>query len=85
VKVNKPQGAFYIFPDVSSFFGKSDGSFTVNNADDFCEYILNTAYVAVVTGSAFGAENCFRLSYAASEDQLREAIKRIGDALAKLQ
>ena len=85
VKVNKPQGAFYIFPDISSFFGKSDGSFTVNNADDFCEYILNTAYVAVVTGSAFGADNCFRLSYAASEDQLREAIKRIGDALAKLQ
>lgn len=85
VKVNKPQGAFYIFPDISSFFGKSDGNFTVNNADDFCEYILNTAYVAVVTGSAFGADNCFRLSYAASEDQLREAIKRIGEALAKLQ
>lgn len=84
-KVNKPEGAFYIFPDISEYFGKSDGEVTINNADEFAEYILNTAYVAVVSGSAFGADNCFRLSYAASEDQLREAIRRIGEAVQKLK
>ena len=57
---------------------------TINNSDDFCEYLLNTAHVAVVTGSAFGAEGCFRLSYAASEDTLKEAISRIAAALEKL-
>lgn len=85
VKVNKPQGAFYIFPDISNFFGKSNGETTIQNADDFCEYLLAEAYVAVVTGSAFGADNCFRLSYAASEETLKEAIRRISEALAKLQ
>lgn len=84
VKVNNPQGAFYIFPDISDFFGKSDGTTTIQNADDFCEYLLHTAHVAVVTGSAFGADNCFRISYAASEKQLIEAIRRIKIALAKL-
>jgi aspartate aminotransferase len=84
MKVNKPQGAFYIFPDISEFFGKSDGEQTIHNADDFCEYLLAEAHVAVVSGSAFGADNCFRLSYAASDDTLKEAIKRIGEALAKL-
>lgn len=84
IKVNKPQGAFYIFPDISEFFGKSDGETTIHNADDFCEYLLAEAHVAVVSGSAFGADNCFRLSYAASDDTLKEAIKRIGEALAKL-
>lgn len=84
-KVNKPQGAFYIFPDISAYFGTSDGTFSVNNADDFSEYILNTAHVAIVTGSAFGADECFRLSYAASEEQLRTAIQRIADAVAKLK
>lgn len=83
-KVNKPEGAFYIFPDISEYFGKSDGETTINNADDFAEYILNTAHVAIVSGSAFGADNCFRLSYAASEAQLREAIRRIGEAVGKL-
>ncbi len=85
VKTNNPQGAFYIFPDISSYFGKSDGNMTVNNADDFCEYLLNHAYVAVVSGSAFGADNCFRISYAASDEQLKEAIRRMSDALAKLK
>lgn len=84
VKTNNPEGAFYIFPDISAYFGKSDGNMTINNSDDFCEYLLNNAYVAVVSGSAFGADNCFRISYAASEDQLKEAIKRMGEALAKL-
>lgn len=84
MKVNKPDGAFYVFPDISKFFGKTDGNMTINNSDDFCEYLLNTAHVAVVTGSAFGAEGCFRLSYAASEDTLKEAISRIAAALEKL-
>jgi aspartate aminotransferase len=84
-KVNKPEGAFYIFPDISEYFGKSNGDVTINNADEFAEFILNTAHVAIVSGSAFGADNCFRLSYAASEDQLREAISRIGDAVKGLE
>ncbi|MEM6700805.1 MAG: aminotransferase class I/II-fold pyridoxal phosphate-dependent enzyme, partial [Bacteroidota bacterium] len=83
-KVNNPQGAFYIFPDISDYFGKSNGEVTITNSDDFAEYILKTAHVAIVAGSAFGAPNCFRLSYAASEAQLREAIRRIGEAVEKL-
>jgi len=84
-KVNKPEGAFYIFPDVSNYFGKSDGTNVINNANDFAEYILNEAHVAIVSGSAFGADNCFRLSYAASEAQLREAIRRISEAVQRLK
>ncbi|GJM31366.1 MAG: aminotransferase [Saprospiraceae bacterium] len=84
-KVNRPQGAFYIFPNITHYFGTSDGKTEVNNADDFCEYILFNAHVAVVSGSAFGADNCFRISYAASEQDLREAIRRIGEAVAKLK
>ncbi len=83
-KVNKPEGAFYVFPDISDFFGKSNGQSTVQNADDFATYILHQAHVAVVTGSAFGADNCVRFSYATSEEKLREAIRRIGEACAKL-
>ncbi len=83
-KVNDPQGAFYIFPDISHYFGTSDGTTKVSNANDFSEYLLQNAHVAIVSGSAFGADNCFRLSYAASEEQLREAIRRIGAAVAKL-
>ncbi len=85
MKVNKPLGAFYIFPDISDFFGTSFGSYNINNADDFCEYLLNSAHVATVTGSAFGADNCFRISYAASEKDLKEAIKRITEACSKLK
>ncbi|MEM1325182.1 MAG: pyridoxal phosphate-dependent aminotransferase [Bacteroidota bacterium] len=84
-KVNNPQGAFYIFPDVSAYYGKSNGKTTINNSDDFAEYILKTAHVAVVSGSAFGAPKCFRLSYAASEAQLREAIRRIKEAVSQLK
>jgi len=83
-KVNHPQGAFYIFPDISDYFGTSDGTTAVKNANDFAEYILQSAHVAIVSGSAFGADNCFRLSYAASEEQLKEAVKRIKVAVAKL-
>lgn len=85
VKSNYPQGAFYFFPDVSAFFGKSDGTRTVKNADDFCLYMLEEAHVSLVPGGAFGDENCVRLSYAASEKDLREALKRMKDALGKLK
>ncbi|WOK05694.1 pyridoxal phosphate-dependent aminotransferase [Imperialibacter roseus] len=85
LKVNMPEGAFYFFPDVSHYFGKSDGEMTVKDADDFCIYILAKAHVALVTGSAFGDPNAVRLSYAASEAELQEAIKRIKAALAVLK
>lgn len=85
IKTNLPDGAFYIFPDISAFFGKSDGQTTINNADDFCDYVMSNAYVGLVSGSAFGDPNCFRLSYAASEDQLREAVRRMKDVLSRLK
>jgi aspartate aminotransferase len=85
VKTNLPQGAFYFFPDVSSFFGKSDGANTIKNADDFAMYMIETAHVSMVSGGAFGDEKCVRLSYAASEKDLREAMKRMKDALARLK
>jgi aspartate aminotransferase len=79
-----PDGAFYIFPDVSSYFGKSDGKTTINTASDMSLYILDEALVSTVTGDAFGAPNCIRISYAASDEDLVEAVKRIKDVLAKL-
>ena len=84
-KVNMPTGAFYIFPDISYYFGKSDGNVTIHNADDFANYLLSTVYVAVVSGSAFGADKCMRISYAASEEELIEAVRRIKAAVAKLK
>lgn len=84
LRLNQPKGAFYVFPDISSFFGKSDGTHTIRNATDLCMYLLNTAHVSVVTGEAFGAPGCFRLSYAASDEKLKEAVRRIGDALSRL-
>lgn len=84
VKTYVPNGAFYIFPDISEFFGKSDGETTINNAEDFCMYILNHAHVSLVTGEAFGAPECVRLSFAASDEDLRIAIGRIKEFLAKL-
>jgi aspartate aminotransferase len=84
VKANYPEGAFYFFPDVNSFFGKSDGSITVKNADDLCIYLLEKAHVSLVSGGAFGDEKCVRLSYAASEDDLRKALARMKEALGKL-
>lgn len=85
VKVNLPDGAFYFFPDVSSFFGKSVNGATLNNAEDISLYLLNTAHVSTVTGEAFGNEKCIRISYAASEEELREACKRIATALDNLK
>ncbi len=84
-KVNNPDGAFYVFPDISYFFGKSDGEYAVNNSNEFCEYLLQKAHVGTVDGSAFGADNCFRISYAASEESLRKAIARIGEAAGQLR
>ena len=85
LEVNLPDGAFYFFPDVSSFFGKSVDGKTLNNAEDISLYLLNTAHVSTVTGEAFGNEKCIRISYAASEDELREACKRIAAALVNLK
>ncbi len=75
--LNIPEGAFYVFPDISSFFGKTLNGTTINNASDFALYLLEKANVATVTGEAFGNPNCIRISYAASEEELREAISRI--------
>ncbi|MBT4414058.1 MAG: pyridoxal phosphate-dependent aminotransferase [Polaribacter sp.] len=80
-KVNVPEGAFYVFPDISAYFGKSIDGIKIENASDFSLFILEKANVATVTGDAFGAPNCIRISYAASELQIREAIKRIKKAL----
>lgn len=85
LKVNKPQGAFYLFPEVSSFFGKSFGSYAINNASDLALYLLDQAHVATVDGEAFGLPGYIRLSYATSDDNIREAMRRIADALAKLK
>jgi len=85
IRTNTPDGAFYIFPDVSHYFGKSDGEKTISNSSDFCMYILNDAHVALVAGEAFGSPNCVRISYAASEENLIEAVKRMKKSLAKLQ
>lgn len=84
VKTYVPTGAFYLFPDVSDYFGKSDGDTTINDASDLCMYILNDAHVSLVTGEAFGAPSCVRLSFAASDEQLKEAIRRIKESLSKL-
>lgn len=81
-KLNVPDGAFYVFPDISSFFGKTIKGKTIENANDFSLFLLEEANVASVTGDAFGAPNCIRLSYAASESQLREAIDRIQKAVS---
>jgi aspartate aminotransferase len=85
VKVNLPDGAFYFFPEVKHYFGKSFNGKIINNAEDLCLYLLNEANVSLVTGEAFGNENCIRISYAAAEDKLILAVKQISTALALLQ
>ncbi|ELV7523848.1 pyridoxal phosphate-dependent aminotransferase [Flavobacterium psychrophilum] len=82
LKLNTPEGAFYVFPDVSAYFGKTLRGKTINNADDFSMYLLGEANVATVTGDAFGNPNCIRISYATSEEILTEAIRRIKEVLA---
>ncbi len=84
IKSNYPQGAFYFFPDVSSYFGKTDGKRTIQNGDDFCMFMLEEAMVSLVPGGAFGDPNCIRLSYAASEADLREALSRMKQVLSRL-
>lgn len=84
VKVNRPQGAFYVFPDISSFFGKSYNGRVINTAEDLSLFILDEALLALVTGEAFGDPNCMRISYAASEAVLTESMNRLKSALAKL-
>jgi aspartate aminotransferase len=84
IKTHVPEGAFYFFPDVTAFFGKSANGYTVANADDLCLYLLAVANVSLVTGGAFGAPSCVRISYAASEEELQEALRRIKKALGEL-
>lgn len=84
-KVRIPDGAFYAFPDVSYYFGKSDGTTTINDSDDFSNWILNKYYVSTVAGSGFGAPNCIRISTAAADESLVEAVQRIKDAVATLK
>jgi aspartate aminotransferase len=84
LKLNKPEGAFYLFPDVSAFFGKSFDGRKVNNVGDLCEFILEDSLVATTPGDAFGCPNNIRLSYANSNEQLIEAAKRIKQSLEKL-
>ncbi len=85
LEVNVPQGAFYLFPKCSSFFGKSDGERTINSSTDLAMYLLEKGHVATVGGDAFGDPDCFRMSYATSDDNIREAMKRIKEVLAKLK
>jgi aspartate aminotransferase len=85
VKTFTPKGAFYVFPDISEYFGKTDGKTTIETADDLCMYILNKVHVSLVTGDAFGAPNCIRISYAASDENLTEALRRVKEALALLK
>ena len=85
LEVNVPEGAFYVFPKCSGFFGKSDGETTISNSTDFAMYLLEKAHVATVGGDAFGDPECFRMSYATDEDSIREAMRRIKEALSKLK
>lgn len=84
-KVNTPEGAFYAFPDVSYYYGKSDGTTTIKNGDDLSMWILEKAFVATVAGSGFGAPNCIRISTAAADEVLVEAVQRIKDLLSTLK
>ena len=84
-EINEPKGAFYVFPDISYYFGKSDGEIKITNSTDLCMYLLHKGHVSLVTGEAFGAPNCLRFSYATSDEKLTEAIRRIREALLKLK
>ena len=81
-RINEPEGAFYVFPDVSHYFGKTMNGKTIKDASDFALYLLEEAHVATVTGDAFGNGDCIRISYAASDENIKEAIARIAKALA---
>ncbi len=85
LEVNVPEGAFYLFPKCSSFFGKSDGQTTINNSTDFAMYLLEKSHVATVGGDAFGDSECFRMSYATSDENIVEAMRRMKQVLADLK
>ena len=85
LEVNIPEGAFYLFPKCSRFFGKTDGTHTINTATDLVMYLLETSHVATVSGDAFGEPECFRMSYATSDDNIRKAMIRIKEALSRLK
>lgn len=85
LEVNEPQGAFYLFPKCSSYFGKTDGERTINNSTDFAMYLLEVGHVAAVGGDAFGSPECFRISYATSDENIIESMKRIKETLARLK
>lgn len=85
LEVNNPTGAFYLFPKCSSYFGKTDGTHVINNSMDLAMYLLEVGHVATVGGDAFGSPECFRMSYATSDENIVEAIRRIKEALAKLK
>ena len=84
VQIAEPDGAFYVFPVVTAYFGKKNGEEVLKDADDLCMYLLNTAHVSTVTGRAFGEPNCIRISFANSMEKIEDAMKRISEALAKL-
>lgn len=85
IRISQPEGAFYAFPDISYFFGKTDGTTTIHNADDMAMYLLNTAHVIGVSGTAFGDDNCIRFSFATSMETLKEGVVRLKAALDALQ
>ncbi len=85
VRINEPAGAFYVFPNVSAFFGTSDGDTEINNDEDLSMYLLHTAHISTVNGGAFGNERCIRISFATSMDKLVEAMQRMKEALARLR
>ncbi|MBR1379800.1 MAG: pyridoxal phosphate-dependent aminotransferase [Bacteroidaceae bacterium] len=85
LEVNEPQGAFYLFPKCSAYFGKSDGNRTINTSTDFAMYLLEVGHVATVGGDAFGSPQCFRMSYATSDENIIEAMRRIKEAVARLK
>jgi aspartate aminotransferase len=84
-EVNNPQGAFYLFPKCDSFFGKAAGDRQINNSDDLAMYLLEVGHVACVGGTSFGAPECIRMSYATSDENIVEAMRRIKEALAELK
>jgi aspartate aminotransferase len=85
LRCNVPEGAFYVYPEVSSYYGKEVEGRKISDSTDLCNYILEEGHVAVVPGSAFGSPECIRISYAASESQIREAIRRISSSLEKIK
>lgn len=85
LEVNNPEGAFYLFPKCSSYFGKKDGDRVINNSSDFAMYLLEVGHVATVGGDAFGSPECFRMSYATSDENIVEAMRRIKETLARLK